>query len=175
MAFSLVLQIGQTSDCGKLRITDASNYSLNPYTTFANRKITITLSNATNLKVGSVTYLNYVWAYTSATDVLEIDISTLKDFALRLDAQTIELATTTFTTQEFVALTCLTMSAYLANVALLPLNKSMEKNPKIVKDIMRLLMETESANNAATEGNLSASQEALDRALNIYDNLKIGF
>ena len=42
-------------------------------------------------------------------------------------------------------------------------------------DIMRLLMETESANNAATEGNLSASQEALDRALNIYENLKIGF
>ena len=55
------------------------------------------------------------------------------------------------------------------------INPSLEKDYKFVKDLMRLFIEQESAKKAGIDGDFQSSQNALDRAKYIIDNLTIGY
>jgi hypothetical protein len=55
------------------------------------------------------------------------------------------------------------------------INPSLEKDYKFVKDLMRLYIEQESAKKAGIDGDFQSSQNALNRAKYIIDNLTIGY
>jgi hypothetical protein len=184
MPFATAISFTQGADCSQFSVVDASTYNLEPTSTFSARKLTIQKSDGSYLKVGSITYNQYVWPFAAGNTLVisGVDeknvpyIATDYIFNVTLSLTSITpIGGSSYTKTEVPVFTCYTMSAFYANVGKMATNTSLEKDYKFVKDVNRLLLEKESAQKAGLDGDIGASQSCLDRAKFISDSLKIGY
>lgn len=185
MPFITSLSITQGADCSQFVIADTSTYNAEATGTFTARKITIRKSDGTFLKVGNITYNEYVWPFAagntltlSGTDTTTNTAYIEKDYAF-----TIILALTSsspqsgsiYTKTELAVFVCYIMSSFFSNNNKMALSPLLEKDYKFVKDVMRLFLEQESAKKAGIDGDIGAAQACLDRGKYVSDALKIGY
>jgi len=185
MPFITSITITQGADCSQLTIADASTYNVEATGTFTARKLTIRKSDGTYLKVGNITYNEYVWPFAAGNTIIlsGTDSVTNTAFIDKDYAFTIILALTSsspqsgsvYTKTELAVLVCYIMSAFFSNSNKMALNPSLEKEYRFVKDVMRLFIEQESAKKAGIDGDIGASQSCLDRGKFVSDALKIGY
>ena len=184
MPFTTSISLTQGADCSQFIITDTSSYNVEATSTFSARKLTILKSDGTYLKVGAITYNQYVWPFAAGNSITisGVDDKNVayidKDYAFNI---TLALTSTSpqsgsiYTKTELVVLICYIMSAFFSNANKMAINTGLEKDYKFVKDVQRLFIEQESAKKAGIDGDLGASQACLDRGKYISDALKIGY
>lgn len=185
MPFITSITISQGADCSQLTIADASTYNVEANSTFTARKLTIRKSDGTYLKVGAITYNEYIWPFAAGfTIVLSgVDSATNTAFIDKDYAFSVTLALTSsspqsgsiYTKTELSVLVCYILSSFYSNSNKMALNPSLEKEYRFVKDVMRLFIEQESAKKAGIDGDIGASQSCLDRGKFVSDALKIGY
>jgi len=176
MPFITAFTVTQTGDCTKFTVNDTSSYVTEGTGTFTARKLTIQKSDGTYLTVGTTVYNEYVWPFVAGNSIEFTAID--KDYSFEITlAHTSSLPQpgSTYTKTDAAVLVCYTMSGFHTFSYYMSINQSLEKNYKYVKDVMRLLIEKESAQNAAIYDDFQASQACLDRAKYIVDNITLGY
>jgi hypothetical protein len=176
MPFEAIITPSQGSNCARFTITDGSTYTVEAKNTFSSRKLTLQKSDGSYVTVGTTVYNEYVWPY-AAGDAIEITGLTW-DLAITAVMTLVSSAPQTgsvYADTQIFSLTCFTNSAYFTNTSLMSTNQSLEKNPKFVRDVIRLFIEQSAAVKAAAEGNMSSAQASLDRAEYITNDLKTGY
>jgi hypothetical protein len=176
MPFEAIITPSQGSNCSRFTITDGSTYTVEAKGTFTSRKLTLQKSDGSYLTIGATVYNEYVWPY-AAGDSIEITGLTW-DLAITAVMTLVSSAPQTgsiYADTQIFSLTCFTNSAYFTNTSLMSTNQSLEKNPKFVRDVIRLFIEQSAAVKAAAEGNMSSAQASLDRAEYITNDLKTGY
>jgi len=176
MPFISSFTVTQTGDCTQFTVNDTSDYSAEGTGTFSARRLTIQKSDGTYLVVGNTTYNQYVWPFGSGNSLTLTGLGQDYSFQITL-AHTSNAAQpgSTYTKTNAAVLVCYTMSSFYTLAYNMILNPSLEKNYKYVKDVMRLAIEKESAQKAATDSDFQASQACLDRAKYIIDNITVGY
>jgi hypothetical protein len=176
MPFEAIITPSQGSICDRFLVTDNSTYNVEAKNTFTSRKLTLQKSDGSYITVGGTVYNEYVWPFSQGDNIeitgLSWDLAVSAVITLQpVSAQTgsVYEDTTVF------SLTCFTNSAFFANTSLMSTNQSLEKNPKFVRDVMRIFIEQSAAQKATSEGNMSSAQAALDRAEYITNDLKTGY
>jgi hypothetical protein len=184
MPFTTAISFTQGADCSQFTIVDASTYNIEAAGTFSARKLTIQKSDGTYLKIGNTTYNQFVWPFASGNNLVISGVDDKNQPYIGADyAFTVTLALTSsspvngsvYTKTELPVFTCYTMSAFYTNTGKMAINPGLEKDYKFVKDVMRLILEKESAQKAGLDGDIGASQSCLDRAKFVSDSLKIGY
>ncbi len=184
MPFTTAISITQGADCSQFVINDASTYNVEATGTFTSRKLTIKKSDGTFLKIGAITYNEYVWPFAAGNTITISGLDEKSVPYINADfAFDITLTLTSSAPQpgglyykkELAVFVCYTMSAFFSNTYNMSINPSLEKDYKFVKDVMRLFLEQESAKKAGIDGDLGAAQDCLSRAKYISDSLKIGY
>jgi hypothetical protein len=176
MPFEAIITPSQGSNCDRFTITDTSTYTVEANSTFTSRRLTLQKSVGSYVTVGTTIYNNYVWPF-SAGDSIEITGLTW-DLAITSVMTLVSSAPQVggiYADTQVFSLTCFTNSAYFTNTSLMSTNQSLEKNPKFVRDVIRLFIEQSAAVKAAAEGNMSSAQASLDRAEYITNDLKTGY
>jgi hypothetical protein len=176
MPFEAIITPSQGSNCARFTITDGSTYTVEAKGTFTSRKLTLQKSDGSYVTVGGVTYNEYVWPFADG-DAIEIAGLTW-DLAITAVMTLVSSAPqvgSIYSDTQIFSLTCFTNSAYFTNTSLMSTNQSLEKNPKFVRDVIRLFIEQSAAVKAAAEGNMSSAQASLDRAEYITNDLKTGY
>lgn len=176
MPFEAIITPSQGSNCSRFTITDSSTYTVEAKGTFTSRKLTLQKSDGSYVTVGGTIYNEYIWPYV-AGDSIEITGLTW-DLAITAVVNLVSSAPqvgSVYADTQIFSLTCFTNSAYFTNTSLMATNQSLEKNPKFVRDVMRLFIEQSAAVKAAAEGNMSSAQASLDRAEYITNDLKTGY
>jgi hypothetical protein len=176
MPFEAIITPSQGSNCSRFTITDGSTYTVEAKGTFTSRRLTLQKSDGSYVTVGTTVYNDYVWPF-AAGDSIEITGLTW-DLAISAVLTLVSSSPQTgsvYTDTNLFSLTCFTNSAYFTNTSLMATNQSLEKNPKFVRDVIRLFIEQSSAEKASAEGNMSSAQAALDRAEYITNDLKTGY
>jgi len=176
MPFEAIITPSQGSNCSRFTIIDGSTYTVEAKGTFTSRRLTLQKSDGSYVTVGTTVYNNYLWPF-AAGDSIEITGLTW-DLAISAVLTLVSSSPQTgsvYTDTNLFSLTCFTNSAYFTNTSLMATNQSLEKNPKFVRDVIRLFIEQSSAEKASAEGNMSSAQAALDRAEYITNDLKTGY
>ena len=176
MPFTTSMTFSQGADCSQFVINDTSSYTIEATSLFTSRKLTIQKSDGTYLKIGTITYNQYVWPFAAGNNITLTGADT--DYAYTvtiLHTPTSPINGSIYTKIEKPVFTCFTMSAFFANTGKMAANLGLEKDYKFIKDIMRLYLEQESAKKAGIDGDIGAAQACLDRAKYISDSLKIGY
>lgn len=176
MPFEAIITPSQGSNCARFTITDSSTYTVEAKETFTSRKLTLQKSDGSYLTIGATVYNEYVWPF-DAGDSIEITGLTW-DLAITAVMTLVSSAPQTgsiYADTQIFSLTCFTNSAYFTNTSLMATNQSLERNPKFVRDVIRLFIEQSAAVKAAAEGNMSSAQASLDRAEYITNDLKTGY
>ena len=184
MPFTTSISLTQGADCSQFIVTDTSSYNVEATGTFSARKLTILKSDGSYLKVGAITYNQYVWPFAAGNSITlsGVDDKNVayidKDYAFNI---TLALTSSSpqsgsvYSKTELVVLICYIMSAFFSNANKMAINTGLEKDYKFVKDLQRLFIEQESAKKAGIDGDLGAAQSCLDRGKYISDALKIGY
>lgn len=184
MPFTTSISLTQGADCSQFIITDTSSYNVEATSTFSARKLTILKSDGSYLKIGAITYNQYVWPFAAGNSITisGVDDKNVayidKDYAFNITLALTSNSPQTgsiYTKTELVVLICYIMSAFFSNANKMAINTGLEKDYKFVKDVQRLFIEQESAKKAGIDGDLGASQACLDRGKYISDALKIGY
>lgn len=184
MPFTTSISITQGADCSQFTINDSSTYNVEATGTFTARKLTIKKSDGTFLKIGAITYNEYVWPFAAGNTIVISGLDDRSvpyinvDFALEITLTLTSSAPQSgslYSKKELAVFVCYTMSSFFANTYNMSINPSLEKDYKFVKDVMRLFLEQESAKKAGIDGDLGAAQDCLNRAKYISDSLKIGY
>ena len=176
MAFLSAFTVTQGADCSQFTVNDTSVYTPEGTGTFSSRKLSIQKSDGTYLKVGAVTYQDYVWSFASGNTINFTGIDQDYSFFITLThTSTAPQPGSTYTVSNTAVLTCYTLSGFYSLAYKMSINPSLEKDYKFVKDVMRLFIEQESSKKAAADGDFQASQGCLDRAKFIIDNLTVGY
>ena len=184
MPFTTSISLTQGADCSQFIITDTSSYNVEATSTFSARKLTILKSDGSYLKIGAITYNQYVWPFAAGNSITisGVDDKNVayidKDYAFNITLALTSNSSQTgsiYTKTELVVLICYIMSAFFSNANKMAINTGLEKDYKFVKDVQRLFIEQESAKKAGIDGDLGASQACLDRGKYISDALKIGY
>lgn len=184
MAFVSQFTVTQGADCSQFTVNDVSVYTTEGTGTFSSRKLSIQKSDGSYLKIGSITYQNYVWAFASGNSITFFGLDS--DNLPYIDQDYSFLITLTHTSTSpqpgsvysavnAAVLVCYTLSGFYTFSYKMSINPSLEKDYKFVKDLMRLFIEQESAKKASLDGDFQASQGCLDRAKFIIDNLTVGY
>lgn len=176
MPFEAIITPSQGSNCARFTITDTSTYNIEAKNTFTTRKLSFQKADGSYLTIGNTVYNEYVWPF-AAGDAIEITGLTW-DLAITAVMTLVSSAPQTgsvYADTQIFSLTCFTNSAYFTNTSLMATNQSLEKNPKFVRDVIRLFIEQSAAVKAAAEGNMSSAQASLDRAEYITNDLKTGY
>jgi hypothetical protein len=176
MSFTANFTATQGADCSSFTLTDTSVYTSESTSTFSSRKVSIQKSDGSYLVLGGITYQNYElpFSYGNTLTLTGID----KDYSFYI---TLALTSTspqsgsTYLKSNAVVLVCYTMSGFYTFSYQMAINPSLEKDYKFVKDLMKIWIEHESAQKSAEDADFQASQECLDRAKFIIDNLTIGY
>jgi hypothetical protein len=184
MPFTASFTVTQGADCSAFTINDTSVYTTEGTGTFSSRKITIQKSDGSYLTLGNTVYNEYVWTFASGNSLVLNGVDDKNNPYLGQDYSfviTMTLVSTApqpgsvYTKQNTAVLTCYTLSGFYTFSNLMAINPSLEKDYKFVKDLMRLYIEQESAKKAGIDGDFQSSQNALNRAKYIIDNLTIGY
>ena len=176
MAFNTIIGITQANDCSQFQVTDLSTYDIAPTSAFTLRKLTIQKADGTFLTNNGVTYNNYTWQFASGNSIVMIDVPADTAFRITLDLTPINPTSgSIYHRDEAVSLTCYAMSSFYSSAHKMAVSQTLEKDYKFVKDLMRLLIECESAKKAAIDDDLGAAQSCLDRAKTVSDSLNIGY
>lgn len=184
MPFTASFTVTQGADCSAFTINDTSSYGVENTSTFTSRKISIQKSNGTYLSLGSTTYNEYVWPFASGNALVLNGVDDKnnpylgQDYSFLITLTLVSSSPQTgssYTKQNTAVLTCYTLSGFYTFSNLMAINPSLEKDYKYVKDLMRLFIEQESAKKAGIDGDFQSSQNALDRAKYIIDNLTVGY
>lgn len=176
MAFNTIIGVTQANDCSQFQVTDLSTYTIEATSTFSLRKLTIQKSDGTYLTNNGITYNNYTWPFAAGNSIVMIDLP--NDMAFRITLALTSNAPTPgsiYSREDAIALTCYAMSSFYANSHKMAVSQTLEKEYRFVKDLMRILIECESAKKAAIDDDLGASQSCLDRAKTVSDALNIGY
>lgn len=176
MPFEAIITPSQGSNCARFTITDSSTYTVEAKGTFTSRKLTLQKSDGSYVEAGGTVYNEYVWPF-AAGDAIEI-VGLTWDLAITAVMTLVSSAPqvgSLYSDTQIFSLTCFTNSAYFTNTSLMANNQSLEKNPKFVRDVIRLFIEQSAAVKAAAEGNMSSAQASLDRAEYITNDLKTGY
>lgn len=176
MPFITAFTVTQTGDCTKFSVNDTSSYATEGTGTFTARKLTIQKSDGTYLTVGATVYNEYVWPFVAGNTIEFTGIE--KDYSFEITLAHTSSAPqpgSTYTKTDAAVLICYTMSGFHTFSYYMSINASLEKNYKFVKDVMRLLIEKESAQKAAMYDDFQSSQASLDRAKYIVDNITLGY
>jgi len=184
MPFTTAFTVTQGADCSQFSVNDTSDYTTEGTGTFVSRRLTIQKSDGSYLTLGATVYNNLVWPFASGNTIVLNGVDDKNNPYINQDYSFLITLTHTssspqpgsiYTKQNTAVLTCYTMSGFYTFANLMAINTSLEKDYKYVKDVMRLYIEQESAKKAGIDGDFQSSQNALDRAKYIIDNLTIGY
>lgn len=184
MAFLSAFTVTQGADCSQFTVNDTSVYTTEGTGTFSSRKLSIQKSDGTYLKIGAITYQDYVWTFVSGNSITfgGVDSKNVpyigQDYSFLITlthTSTAPQPGSTYTVSNTAVLTCYTLSGFYTFSYNMAINPSLEKDYKYVKDVMRLFIEQESSKKAAADGDFQASQGCLNRAKFIIDNLTVGY
>jgi hypothetical protein len=176
MPFITAFTVTQTGDCTQFTVSDTSDYTTEGTGTFTARRLTIQKSDGSYLTVGNTTYNQYVWPFVAGNSLVLTGLGQDYSFQITLaHTSSAPQPGSTYTKTNAAVLVCFTMSSFHTLAYNMILNPSLEKNYKYVKDVMRLVIEKESAQKSATDGDFQASQACLERAKYIIDNITLGY
>lgn len=184
MAFLSAFTVTQGADCSQFTVNDVSVYTTEGTGTFSSRKLSIQKSDGSYLKIGAVTYQDYVWSFSSGNNITFSGVDSKdvpyipQDYSFLITLKhtsTSPQPGSVYEASSAAVLVCYTLSGFYTFSYKMAINPSLEKDYKYVKDVMRLYIEQESAKKASLDGDFQASQGCLDRAKFIIDNLTVGY
>ena len=184
MAFLSAFTVTQGADCSQFTVNDVSVYTTEGTGTFSSRKLSIQKSDGSYLKIGAVTYQDYVWSFASGNNITFSGVDSKdvpyipQDYSFLITLKhtsTSPQPGSVYEASSAAVLVCYTLSGFYTFSYKMAINPSLEKDYKYVKDVMRLYIEQESAKKASLDGDFQASQGCLDRAKFIIDNLTVGY
>lgn len=167
MPITASFTVSQSHDCSKFQITDTTNYGA-PETKAAmsTRFLYLYTADGELYKTINFAYAAYV------TDVIEIeDID--KDYAFTINMEITALEPvigSVYSASDVAVLTCYSKVAFFERQNKMVIEPSLINSSEYLKGSMNILLDIESANNAAADSDILNAQNALDRIKYITDN-----
>lgn len=157
----------QSSDCTTFQVTDTTNYSA-PETKASMTSRFLYLYNADGTLYRTI---NFAYA-TYPTDTITIT-GIDKDYGFKVNMEIVRptpVQGSIYTATRVVALTCYSKVAFFERQNKMVIEPSLLDNTAYLKDSMKIILDIEAANNAATDTDVLNAQNAIDRIKFITDN-----